>query len=120
MNQYVGIDMEEIRRFKKLWLHKKHLLHWFYLPAELKKIEEAAKPPEKMAGIWCAKEAVIKAFGPVVPLTNLDIDLSFGQNAFPEARVLHPDVEKLDLSLSVSISHTRNHAIANALLTIKD
>ncbi|WP_163381081.1 holo-ACP synthase [Cyclobacterium sp. SYSU L10401] len=120
MSQYIGVDLEEIKRFRRLWMHKKHLLHWFYLPAELKKIEEAPKPPEKMAGIWCAKEAVIKAFAPLISLRNLEVDLSQGHHAIPEARILHPVAEKLDLSLTVSISHTREHVIANALLTIND
>lgn len=72
-----------------------------------------ASKPENLAGIFAAKEAVIKALGKVLKLKAGDwkkIEIIKKRNGRPEVQ-LHEFNDKI-LSRDVSISHDKEYAMA--------
>ena len=75
----IGIDIENIERFKNL---DNHLIERVYTKNEVEYCKKYAKAHIHFAGIWCAKEAVIKA------LTDLNLAVS-------EIEILHQSFASL-------------------------
>ena len=97
----IGVDLVHIPEFtKNIEIGGETFLLRTFLPTELKN-----KKIEHLAGLFAAKEAVIKAVG--LPIGSwLDIEISDGK---PVAIVQHQ--RKLD----ISISHHGDYAIAVAV-----
>jgi len=77
---------------------------------ELKKIK--TKSPQHIAGIFSAKEAIIKAYNPLKKLHFKDIEIFNNKDGSPYSIIKSRIVK----DLKISISHTKNHAIAAAIL----
>lgn len=118
MNYYIGTDIESISRFKRLWEKKAHLLHKIFFKGEINQVKSLSSPPSSLAGIWCAKEAVLKAFAPILTLEIRQIEITKNPKGFPEALIHHPTAKSLNFHLSISISHTKELASATALLQV--
>jgi len=61
----IGIDLIEIRRFKRI--SRKDFLYWkkFFVNREWCYCFSRPSPPASLTGIFAAKEAVIKAVGDI-------------------------------------------------------
>jgi holo-[acyl-carrier protein] synthase len=99
----VGIDIEEVVRFKNMNLEK------IFSPAELSYIKQKSAPAETAAGMYCAKEAYFKATGTGIIMRKL-----------PEVEIAH-DVDgkpyyKNDANAALSISHTKSTAAAVCII----
>lgn len=94
----VGIDIESVARFAD------RTPHWF-TPAEL---EHCAGRPERLAGVWCAKEAVVKAVAKWAPLHVRDVEVGYNGD--------RPEVRLAGYEVDVSISHTTEYATAMAIV----
>lgn len=114
---YIGTDIEEVRRFKRLLETKPGLLQKIFSQSEWK-YAFGKNTPQTLTGLWCAKEAVLKAFSPVVALEVTQIEITKNPKGYPEAIIHHPDVASINFHLSISISHTREIATATALLQV--
>jgi holo-[acyl-carrier protein] synthase len=113
-----GIDILEISRFDGV---RPGLLARFltrvYTPDEL---AEAGDSQETWAGLFAAKEAVSKALGTGIgPVSWRDIEIRNGPAGEPRL-TLHGKADKIARQKglshwSVSISHSRTHAVAVAV-----
>lgn len=93
----LGVDVEAVARFASIDSR-------LFTEAEL---DHAAGRPESLAGIWCAKESVVKAIGRWESLSVRDVEISYvGER--PEVHIPGFDIE-------VSISHTVDYAVAVAM-----
>ena len=110
MTLNIGIDIEDISRFN-VW--DKLLLEKILTKKELKNIKK--KNAQHIAGIYCAKEAVIKACNPVVKLSFMDIEIAQNKDGSPHAIIKKPKKAKIK-ELKISISHSSGYAAAAAIL----
>ena len=116
----IGTDIIEISRFKNL---SPNFINKIFTPNEINYLSQ--KKLESTAGIFAAKEAVIKAFGASInkkfflrDLKNIEV-LHDKKNA----PIIKLNNRALDLSkqinikkINISISHSKNLAIAFAIL----
>lgn len=102
----IGVDILEISRIRKLMEIEK-FLNRFFSDAEISYIESSAKADETCAGIFAAKEAIIKALnGNLAGLQYKDISIE-RKNDVPFAYVN-------GINFFVSISHDGDYAISVA------
>jgi len=116
-----GIDLVEIERFRQLKPEiLKRFYHRVFSPAELAYINHSF---ERAAGIFAAKEAVVKALGcGIGPVSWQEVVIEHTANGNPSiqlgsqpARIAH-NMGIEDWSLS--ISHTRDYATAIAVALV--
>ncbi|MEK7644188.1 MAG: holo-ACP synthase [Patescibacteria group bacterium] len=116
LNVVSGVDIEEISRFKKLSLIKdKNFLSKIYTKAELDYCFGRSNAGAHLAGRFVAKEAVYKALsalGRAVDLKKIEISSNIAGVPMVKLR----DLRLAGLSVSLSISHCRNWAVAFALV----
>ncbi|MFC1666810.1 holo-ACP synthase [Candidatus Omnitrophota bacterium] len=122
----VGVDIVEVWRIKKaLEVWGKRFLNRVFTDRELEYVKTKKFSHENLAARFACKESVLKAFGDTrtgIQLRNIEVlNDSKGK---PEV-VLHGQARKFafenDLdSIIVSMSHTSNYAISNAILWKKD
>ena len=118
MKIFIGTDIESIERFQRLWERKPQLLSKIFYSSEVDQAKKSSRPAPHLAGIWCAKEAVLKAFAPVLTLEITQIEITKNPKGYPEAIIHHPEISSINYRLSISISHTREMAMASALLQV--
>ena len=110
----VGTDIVEVSRIKKLI--KKYglkFLNRIFSNEEMQYCEKMANPAIHYAGRFSAKEAIIKAIS-----TDKEKKLSYNNISISNRRTGKPfvDCDRIDSSkIDVSISHTKEHAIAFAI-----
>ena len=109
----IGIDIESISRFKNLFVKKNKLLQKMFNPSEWNYALTKANPPQTLTGIWCAKEAVVKAVYPLEQIFIKDITINYKTSGQTFATITNLDIK----SIHISISHSRDYATAVALLT---
>jgi phosphopantetheine--protein transferase-like protein len=107
-----GVDLVYLPRFKKsLKKGGENFLRRVYRKEELKK-----NNPEHLAGIFAAKEAVIKALS--LPVDSWqDILITYKRSGTPEVKFLNH--KSLILNHSLSISHDGNYVIAYFVAIMK-
>ncbi len=112
MNRHeVGIDIIEISRFKRFTKARKHrFLSMHFTKRELAYCFSFREAAPHLAGIFAAKEAAFKALGRNDMLFSV-IEIKRTKNNRPTAWFN----KRLLKSISVSISHTRQLAIAVAI-----
>lgn len=110
MTLNIGIDIEKISRFEA---GSKPLLEKIFTKRELRNIK--MKDFKHIAGIYCAKEAIIKACSPVVRLSFIDIEIMQNKDGPPYPIIKKSKKAKIK-ELNVSISHTDEYAAAAAIL----
>lgn len=112
----VGIDIENIDRFKNI---DKHFKERVYTNQEIAYCEKNINSYINFAGIWCAKEAVIKA------LTGLnlaidEIEILHHKNGAPYVNITDKIkqylVQQNLRDIHISISHTNSIATAIAMV----
>lgn len=94
----VGIDIESVARFADVQRY------WF-TPGE---IEHCAGRPESLAGVWCVKEAVVKAMSKWRQMHVGDVEVRYLGD--------RPTVTLDGFEVDVSISHTSEYATAVAIV----
>ncbi|MCH7412051.1 4'-phosphopantetheinyl transferase superfamily protein [Belliella sp. R4-6] len=113
---FIGTDIEHVSRIQRLLDHKPRIIQKIFFDSECKYSDLRMITSESLTGIWCAKEAVLKAFAPVLTLELKQIEITKNPKGFPEAIIHHPIASSLSFHLSISISHTKDIATATALL----
>lgn len=111
----IGIDIESVSRFENLFLNKKRLLERMFNTYEWDYALTKANPSQTLTGIWCAKEAVLKALYADEPLFIKDITIKHKNTGEPYVLVNSKIVKST--SIRISISHTKDYAAAVAILT---
>jgi|TARA_Y100000310_G_scaffold345408_1_gene464656 phosphopantetheine--protein transferase-like protein len=104
----IGIDIITIERFKKI--KKSDFKNWqkFFTVNEWKYAFRKADPSQTLAGMYAAKEAVMKAVGGDL-LERVDrIEVSNLNNGKPVIKI----DKKEQSNIHISISHTKDTAAA--------
>lgn len=111
----VGTDIIEINRLKERDL-KTHLTFYrsIFTKSELKYSLKYSDPYPHLAGIYAAKEAIIKCYGK--PLRMIDIEIIRDTYGKPIAVT---SLKRKNLEVSLSISHSRSVAMAVAISILK-
>ena len=113
MNE-VGIDIEEVNRFKRLLIIKPELVKKIFTQYEWEYASQK-NTAQSLAGIWCAKEAVVKALSALnLDIAITDVFIGHRKNGVPivlKINNVNIDSQKIKLS----ISHTKVNAIAIAI-----
>jgi holo-[acyl-carrier protein] synthase len=120
MRCLVGTDVEEVVRFRRILDRKPRLLSGLFFAQELETTQNAMHLDQTLTGYWCAKEAVVKAFAPVLTLQIRQVEILKDPAGYPKAHIHHANREFLSFSLTISISHTRNYATATAFVMLGD
>lgn len=109
----IGIDIENISRFINLFEHKNTLLQKMFNTSEWEYAIKKANPSQTLAGIWCAKEAVVKALYPTKQVFIKDVKISHKSSGQPI--VIINNVNLKSELIKISISHTKDYATAVAI-----
>ncbi len=108
-----GIDIIEIERIQKAierWGDE--FLNYVYTPQEIKNAREFKFPYRHYAGRFAAKEAIFKAMGNP-RLSWQDITIINDKSGKP---VCHYNKTDFKDRLLISISHSRDYAVASAII----
>jgi holo-[acyl-carrier protein] synthase len=116
----IGVDVTSIDRFKKI--KKGDYLHWekFFNETEWQYAFGLADPSEHLAGIFAAKEAVMKALGGDFVKRFDCIHIEHAKDGKPIVRAKIAKKGKKgrekERKVEISISHEKNIAVAVALV----
>lgn len=112
----VGIDIENIERFKNL---SNHLIERVYTKNEIEYCTNHQNTHIHLAGFWCAKEAVVKALGDL-NLAVSEIEILHQPNGKPYVNVTTKLQQYFDncniKNIHISISHTDTISTAIAMV----
>tara|TARA_B110000879_G_C11036882_1_gene457184 strand:- start:39 stop:401 length:363 start_codon:yes stop_codon:yes gene_type:complete len=118
MKLLVGTDIESVDKIKKLIKLKKNLIKKIFFESEYNYAINKVNSDQSLAGIWCAKEAVVKSFSQINKITIREVEIICVKNCAPKAVIRNLKVKDLNFNISVSISHTMEYATAISVLTI--
>jgi len=113
----IGVDITEVNRLKKAvekW--GDDFLNRIFTEQELINAKTRGILYQHLAGRFAAKEAVFKALG-VKELNFKDVQILNDKEGKPTCQILNSRAKGLDVI--VSISHVKNYAVANAIVTKK-
>lgn len=108
-----GIDIIEVDRIQKAverWGDS--FLEHVFTPAEIDHARKLKFPYQHFAGRFAAKEAIFKAAG-IAHLSWLDVSIINDPDGKP---VCHDNNKKLKHRLLISISHSKDYAVASAIV----
>ena len=110
----IGVDVVDISRFKKILSpSKKHLLQKLFTDSEILYCKSFKDLATHFAGHFAAKEAACKALG-VKIFPFMELEIKHDKDGAPEIwKRRGKNLKKLPVQ--VSISHTKNIAVAIAL-----
>ena len=112
----IGIDIENIERFENL---SQHLIERVYTKNEIEYCSSRTNPHIHFAGMWCAKEAVVKALNDL-SLAVSEIEILHKSNGAPYINITPKLKEYFDdrkiKDINLSISHTDTIATAVAMI----
>ena len=106
----IGIDIQELSKFDKA---NDRLLKKIFTGKELKSLKNKGK--HHICGLFSAKEAVIKACNPFKKLHFKDIEVLHNKDGSPYA-VMRKHKRMHSKSLKISISHSKDYAVAVAIV----
>jgi holo-[acyl-carrier protein] synthase len=118
----IGTDIVEVERFVKHTENgEDHFSKRFFTVGELNEIKGKKHPQESMAGKYAAKEAVAKAFGTGLTYFKFqDIEILRDEGGKPYVNLHGKGMElaqRLGIKrINLSISHTKNNAIAFCIM----
>lgn len=116
---YTGLDIEEVKRIRRLLELKPLLLKKIFTIYEWE-YALTRNTAQTLTGIWCAKEAVVKAFSFVGGIDIRDVKISHHANGAPYLFQINNFEFSPVYRVVLSISHTRNYAVANCILSCVD
>ncbi len=112
-----GVDIIEVRRLRQA-IEKwgRSFLERVFTGEELENAKNRTSPYQHLAGRFAAKEAVFKALGDS-GLTWKDVQILNDKEGRPRCVLLRDKDRRKEVH--VSISHVKNYAVANAIITQK-
>lgn len=113
----IGVDMEQISRLKKA-MENPRFLEKSFTKSEQEYILARANSAQSAAGIFCAKEAFIKAIGTGMGSFSLcDVEVLHEEGGKPYIKLYNRARDLAEDSLVlVSIAHTGDMACAQVLI----
>ncbi|MBC7766346.1 MAG: holo-ACP synthase [Hyphomonadaceae bacterium] len=112
-----GIDIVEIERVRDAIFKNERFIFRYFTEAERTYWQSRSSKAESLAGIFAAKEAVIKAIGSGY---MQDIEINHDASGKPFVQLSGQTAIKIaaikEAVMHITISHTRLYAVAHALL----
>lgn len=105
----VGIDIVEVRRFENI---SRAFLERVFLPTEIAYLQSKKTRAETVAGMYAAKEAVLKAIGTGIAGGFLNVQIAHAESGAPVASLRGQLHDRVNGDLYVSISHSAENAVA--------
>ncbi|HTZ10781.1 MAG TPA: holo-ACP synthase [Candidatus Margulisiibacteriota bacterium] len=112
-----GVDITEVSRLRKAvekW--GESFLNRIFTDEEIENARKRLSLYQHLAGRFAAKEAVFKAMGDS-GLNWKDVQILNDREGKPYCKLLNGRARKVDIY--ISISHVKNYAVANAVITQK-
>lgn len=117
----IGIDTVKISRMAELMTNRAFMERVF-TAAEREYCDERQHPAQSYAGVFCVKEAAVKAVGRGfgTGIMPIDIEVTHAQSGAP-ILVFHGTAAEIfdGYAASVSISHDGDHAVAAVELMLR-
>lgn len=112
-----GVDITEVKRLRQA-IEKwgAEFTNRVFTQEELENAKERGSFYQHLAGRFAAKEAVFKALGNK-NLNWKDVQILNDKDGRPRCVILNDKAKKVDVH--ISISHVKNYAVANAIITQK-
>ena len=112
----VGIDVIEIKRFREKPLNKENasFYHSIFTRSELLYCTKYSDPYPHIAGIFAAKESVLKCL--IRPIKMIEIEISHNRGGKPSLAI--HSRKKRAVQARISITHTKSIAIAVAVTSL--
>jgi holo-[acyl-carrier protein] synthase len=109
----IGIDIIELKRVQEMINRQPKFVERILCPSEIEVFETLSghRKAEFLAGRFAAKEAFSKAYG-----TGIGKQLSFQDIEIDTDRKGRPFIVKPELQSHLSISHSREYAIAQVII----
>jgi holo-[acyl-carrier protein] synthase len=118
-NFNVGIDCEDIKRWHRMLPKlEEGTQHKLFTEAEHQYCKSFKNPAAHYAARWCAKEALLKALYPFCKVDLRNIEIANDKEGVPYFIVSDPEVAKLNLTIRVSLSHSKETAMAIAVVAV--
>lgn len=119
MKPSLGVDIEEVARFRKL-VRNKRFLKRIYTDAEVTYCSTKKNSLQHFAVRFAAKEAVWKALSEAIrkskkTVGHRDIGVRNDPSGRPEV-VLPDSLRRYRTKISLSLSHSKTHVVAVALV----
>ncbi len=120
----IGTDIIEVERIKKSLNKRGDFLKKIFTQNEIEMFEQKGNNVQTIAGNFAAKESISKALGLGIRGYNFrDIEILRNNLGKPVVKTYN-NLEKICieysvLEIKVSISHSENYAVANALVITK-
>jgi phosphopantetheine--protein transferase-like protein len=113
----VGIDVIEVRRFRKKPLNNENLsfYHSIFTKKELLYCMKYSDPYPHIAGIFAAKESLIKCLARPIKMTEIEIN----HNRQGKPRIALCRGKGRKMQAQISITHTKSIAIAIAITNFR-
>lgn len=117
----IGIDIIEVERIKKSLNKRGDFLKKVFTDREIEMFESKGNNPQTIAGNFVAKEAISKSLGLGIRGYNFkDIEILRNELGKPIVKTYN-NLEQICikysvLDIKVSISHSENYAVANAII----
>ncbi|HBG7379213.1 holo-ACP synthase [Clostridioides difficile] len=121
----IGVDIIEIDRIRKAIGKNNRFLEKIFTDREIEYFNSKNFKAESIAGNFAAKEAISKSIGTGIRVFNFkDIEVLRNEMGKPIVKTYN-NLAKMCidynvLEIKVSISHSKDYAIANAITIIKD
>ena len=112
----IGIDIESIPRIEYLLSNKPNIIKRFFSKYEWEYAEKKTKRSQTLTGIWCAKEAVVKAYSNIYPILITDVKLKHHPSGVPYVFSIANKKIISKYKINISISHTKDYATAVAII----
>ena len=121
----IGIDIVEIERIEKALQRNKRFLDKLFTKEEIDYFKSKGLKTETIAGNFSAKEAISKALGTGIRNFNFkDIEILRDKKGKPIVKTYNNlreiCIDYNVLEIKVSISHSKNYAVANAIVMVKE
>ena len=122
----IGVDMLEIERMERVIARRPNFVRRVFTDEERAYCEKSARPAEHYAARFAAREAVLKALGTGFSggIGLRDVSVSRDESGRPRVvlagRAAEIARERGVHEIALSISHTRDVAVANAIAVTDD
>jgi holo-[acyl-carrier protein] synthase len=117
----VGVDCEEIARFKRLPYSKNERFYRrIFTPQEIGYCTSYRDPYPRFAARFAAKEATIKALNRIARPSYADIEVQKDKSEHPKIYIDKNRIKiQRRLNISLSLTHSRSYAVAFVVITDK-
>lgn len=110
-----GIDIVEVDRIEQaIQRWGDHFLKHVFSEEEIRYARKQKFPSQHFAARFAAKEAILKAIGDNNHLNWRDMNILHDKHGKPYCKI---NDRRFQNRILISMSHTKNYAIANAIIT---